>query len=322
MATGVLLTGYGAPDSLDAIGPFMKNLTGREPSPELLARVTRRYLSIGGSSPLTMIAGQIAQALEEALDRLDTPMPVAVGMAYWDPYIADALTALKEVGCDKVISVSLSPFESKIAHGTYRTAIDAAVERIGGMEVVETPLISTLPEYVSYFAGATAVALTDIEPNEGIIVVFTAHSLPDSDMVEDDPYVKGLERVANEVATKLGLSEGAYEKAELLGGLEVFGSSEAPRAWYLAYQSEGARPGKWLGPDVGKVIEAIEETEVKGLVVCPIGFMTDHMETMYDLDIVAAGMALDSDLEFVRVPVPNDHPMLVEVIAKMLATIA
>jgi ferrochelatase len=322
MATGILLTGYGAPDSLDAIGPFMKNLTGREPSPELLARVTRRYLSIGGSSPLTMIAGQIASALEDALDQLGSPMPVAVGMAYWDPYIADALAGLKEVGCDKVISVSLSPFESKIAHGAYRAAIDEAVERIGGLEVVETPLISTLDEYASYFAGATAVALSDTQPNEGIIIVFTAHSLPDSDLVDDDPYVGGLERVTDEIASKLGLGAGTHENAELLGGLEVFGSSEAPRAWYLAYQSEGARPGEWLGPDIGKVIEAVNDTEVKGLIVCPIGFMTDHMETMYDLDIVAAGLALDSDLEFVRVPVPNDHPMLIEVIAKMLATIA
>ncbi len=169
MTTGVLVTGYGGPDTLDAVGPFMKNLMGVEPSEELLQRVKRRYLAIGGSSPLTGIASDIASAIENSLDELGSPMPVAIGMAYWHPFIKDALGALKATGCDKVIAVSLSPFESKIAHGAYRAAIDEAAEEIGGVNVVEAPLVSELDEYASFFAGATAVALTDVEPNEGIV---------------------------------------------------------------------------------------------------------------------------------------------------------
>jgi len=322
MTTGVLLTGYGGPDSLDAVGPFMKNLIGVEPSAELLERVKRRYLAIGGSSPLTGIANDIAMAIGNDLAAAGAPMPVAVGMAYWDPFIGDALRDLKAQGCDRIIAVSLSPYESRIAHGAYREAIDRAAGEIGGIDVIEAPLVSQLDDYASYFASAIAVALTDIEPSDGIIVVFSAHSLPESDLVEGDPYVAGLQRTANSVALALGLPEGAVATSPLLGGLELFGSSDPPRAWFLAYQSKGNRPGEWLGPNLEDVIEAAAGTQIGGLVVCPIGFMTDHMETMYDLDIVAADKALQADLEFVRIPVPNDHPQIVSAIAKMLADMA
>jgi len=322
MTTGVLVTGYGGPDSLDAVGPFMKNLMGVEPSEALLERVRRRYLAIGGKSPLTAIAIDIAKAIEVELDDLGSRMPVVVGMAYWDPFISDALRELKGRGCDRVIAVSLSPFESKIAHGAYRTAIDEAAREIGDLEVVEAPLVSELDEYAGFFAGAVSVALMDIEPNEGIVLVFSAHSLPESDLRDDDPYVAGLERTADSIALKLGLTEGTHHSSPLLKGTEIFGFSGAPRAWFLAYQSKGNRPGAWIGPEIDEVIEALADTQAKGVAVCPIGFMTDHMETMYDLDIVAAGKAVDLDLEFVRVPVPNDHPMMVEAIAKKLAEIA
>jgi len=322
MKTGVLLCGYGGPDSLDAVGPFMKNLMGFEPTPELLERVRLRYLAIGGSSPLTSIAVGIAEKLEEALDQQGSPMPVVVGMAYWQPYIADALANLKSLGCERVIAVTLSPFESKIAHGKYRAAIDEAAQTIGGIDIVEAPLVSELEEYTEYFAGATAVSLTDIKPNDGIIVVFSAHSLPESDLVDDDPYVAGLRRIANSVALRLGLPEGNDEAYPMIGGIEAFGSAEPPRAWYLAYQSKGNRPGAWLGPDLDDVVASLVGTEVKGVVVTPIGFMTDHMETLYDLDIVSAGKALDAGLEFMRAEVPNDHPSLIEAIARSVADLA
>lgn len=322
MGTGVLLTGYGGPDSLEAVGPFMTNLMGVEPSEELLERVRRRYLAIGGSSPLTAIAVQIAEAIEEELTELGTPMPVVVGMAYWYPFIVDGLAQLKELGCDRVITVSLSAFETKIAHGKYREAIDSAVAQIGGIEVVEAPLVSEFEGYVDFFAGATAVGLSDVEPNEGMVLVFSAHSLPETDLIEDDPYVAGLKRTANAVATKLGLSEGADSTPELLGGIEAFGSFGPPRPWCFAYQSKGNRPCSWLGPDLDDVIEALGDSAASGVVVVPIGFMTDHMETLYDLDIVAADKAYASDLEYVRIPVPNNHPMVVKPIAAAVSELA
>lgn len=314
--TGVLLTGFGGPDSLEAVGPFMCNLMGTEPSDELVARVCKRYLAIGGSSPLGEIAAAIATKLESGLAEKGHTVPVAVGMRYWHPYIADALASLKDLGCERVVTVSLSPFESKVAHGAYREAIEEAVATLGGMEVVEAPLVSELPQYAEFYARSTAAALTDLEPNEGAILVFTAHSLPESDLIDDDPYVSGLQRVATDVATQLGLDPGRSGASEvMLPGVSAFGSAARPRAWYLAFQSKGNRPGAWLGPDIDDVIDVAATTGISSLVVVPIGFLTDHMETLYDLDIVAADRALDAGLEFMRAPVPGDDDEVVNAIA-------
>lgn len=314
--------GFGGPDCLDAVGPFMCNLMGREPSEELVARVRRRYLTIGGSSPLTEIAHTMASRLEEILAEEGTPAPVRVGMRYWDPYISDALRQLAEEGCDRVVALSLSPFESKVAHGAYREAIEEALADLEGMEVVEAPLIGMLDEFPEYFAGATASVLGDLEPDEGAVIAFTAHSLPESDLVDGDPYMKGLRHMASRVAARLCLAPGEEDAGDpMFATFRTFGSARRPRAWYLAYQSKGQKPGAWLGPDIDDLIDAAAEAGVPALVVCPIGFATDHMETLYDLDVVAAGRALDAGLEFARVPVPNDDENLLRAMARSAAAL-
>ncbi len=174
-----------------------------------------------------------------------------------------------------------------------------------------------MPDYAGFFASSIAAALVDIEPNEGAIIAFTAHSLPASDLVDDDPYVTGLERVASEVAEQLGLNCGHAGAGEgMFETFRSFGDDKAPRAWYLVYQSKGERPGQWLCPDLEELIDACAASEVRALVVCPVGFFTDHMETLYDLDIIAAERAIAADLEFVRAPVPNDYDALVVAIAE------
>lgn len=318
--SGVLVTGFGGPDSIDAVAPFMCNLMGREPSDELVESVCSRYLAIGGSSPLPEIAGSIAVKLASALASKGLDSPVEVGMAYWHPFIGDALGRLKAQGCDRVVAVSLSPFESKAASEAYRSAFQEAAEVLGGIEVVEAPLVSELPEFAHFMAAGIATALTDIEPNEGAIIAFTAHSLPLADLTEDDPYVSGLERVANQVAQELGLDSGHHDAgANMFGSFRAFGADVRPRAWFLAYQSKGQRPGGWLEPDIDSLIDACVDAGVPALVVCPIGFVTDHMETLYDLDIIAADKALGADIEFLRSPVPNDHDTLVDAVADAVA---
>lgn len=317
--TGVLVMGFGGPDCLEAVGPFMCNLMGREPSEELVSRVQRRYLAIGGSSPLPEIASALAGKLEGALAEAGHQVPVAVGMRYWDPFIEDGIAHLVASGCSRVILLSLSPFESKVASGAYRESVEAASAAHPELEFVEAPLISELDEFIAFYAGSTAVELMDIEPNEGVVLAFSAHSLPESDLTEDDPYVAGLRATADRLALKLGLKEG-HDGA---GGLmfeqfRAFGSDEPPRAWYLVFQSKGQRPGAWLGPDLDELIEALADTPATGLVVVPIGFATDHMETLYDLDIVSAGNALDRDLVFARAQVPNDHDTIVAGLVRVL----
>lgn len=319
--TGVMLVGFGGPDSLDAVGPFMCNLMGEEPSDELVQRVCGRYLAIGGKSPLVEIAADMAKALQDSLDALGHDVPVVVGMRYWHPFIGDAFDHLVSLGCDRIVTVSMSPFESKVAHGAYREALAEASAAVGGVEVIEAPLVSELEDYTEFFAMSAASALDDLQPSEGALVAFTAHSLPVDDVVEGDPYVAGLRRVATIIAERMGMEPGGQGSGlTLAGGFDAFGSMLPPRTWFLVYQSQGQRPGGWLSPSIDDLIDAAAtSTDYTSIVVVPIGFMTDHMETLYDLDIVAADRAMQADLGFVRAAVPNDNERLMKAVAESVS---
>jgi len=304
--TGVILLGFGGPDSLDSVEPFMCNLMGRQPSDELVERVCRRYLTIGGKSPLLGIAIEMAEGIAAHLAADGFEVPVRVGMRYWAPFIDEAVEGLVAQGCTRIVTLSLSPFESKVAHGAYREALAAALESHPEVELIEAPLVSSLDHYVEFFAMSTAGALEELDDNQGAVLAFTAHSLPESDLVDADPYVAGLQSVAQQVAARLGLEPGVPEAGEqTFARFRSFGCAIPPRAWFLVYQSKGQKPGEWLGPQIEDLIDAAAATEASAIVVVPIGFATDHMETMYDLDVVAADRALLADLEFVRAAVPN-----------------
>jgi protoporphyrin/coproporphyrin ferrochelatase len=320
--TGVLLLGFGGPDSIEAVEPFMCNLMGRQPSSELVQRICGNYEAIGGKSPLVDIANDIAERLSARLSQLGHDVPTRVGMRYWDPYIADSLRELAEQGCARVVTVSLSPFESKVASGQYRLAIAEALDGIGALEVVEAPLVSELPAFADFLSESTTIALSGLASEHNALVAFTAHSLPMTDLEADDPYVAGLRRTASAIAERLGWGRGAEEAGEpLLPGFSAFGVVGPPQPWMLTYQSKGARPGAWLEPTLQDLIEAAKGTSVASLVVCPIGFVTDHMETLFDLDTIAAAQASDAGLAFVRAPVPNDDGLLVNALADAVAAL-
>jgi ferrochelatase len=309
---------------MDSVQPFMCNLMGRVPSDELVARICKNYEQIGGKSPLADIANEIAQDLRAQLAERGQDVPVRVGMRYWHPYIGDSLAELVEAGCSRVVTVSLSPFESKVASGAYREAIEECVGEIGDLdlEVVEAPLVSVLPEFTGFLAESTRSALDSLEDPAGALVVFSAHSLPESDLVADDPYVGGLERVADDIAARLGWGAGAPGAGEpLLPGFSAFGNVGGPQPWVMVYQSKGARPGAWLEPGLDALIEVARGSAVRALIVLPIGFMTDHMETLFDLDTVAAAAAKEAGLSFVRGVVPNDDHNIVSALAEEVASL-
>lgn len=318
--TGILLLGFGGPDSLESVEPFMSALMGRVPSPELVERICGNYRAIGGKSPLLDIANDIAEALGARLAEHGHDVVVRVGMRYWHPYIADSLRELAAAGCERVVSVSLSPFESKVASGQYRRAIEEALAEIGELEVVEAPLASELPAFADFLAESITVAMSGLVSEEDCLVAFTAHSLPEADLVANDPYVAGLERVASEIAERLGWAKGAREAgAPLLEGISAFGSVGSPQPWLLVYQSKGARPGAWLEPSLDALIDAASAAGIGSVAVCPIGFVTDHMETLFDLDTVAAARAAEAGVAFVRAPVPNDDELVVAALAEAVA---
>ena len=158
--TGVLLQGYGGPATVADVRPFMCNLIGREPSDALCASIESHYEAIGGGSPLLGIAEEIASALEARLSASGRDIPVRVGMRYWEPYIADSMGDLIALGCDRVVTVSLSAFESEIAPGAYRKAIEPMLEKHPGLVIIEAPLMGATDAYAEFFARSVDVICT------------------------------------------------------------------------------------------------------------------------------------------------------------------
>lgn len=311
---GVLITGFGGPDCLEAVGPFMCNLMGREPSDEMVARICARYEAIGGSSPLARIASELATAVHDALAERGHDLPVEVGMRYWDPFVRDAVDRLVARGVTRIVLVTLSPFETQVTHGEYRTALAEALREHPGATTVEAPLLSELPAFVMLHTEAAAATLGEVGAPDAA-VVFSAHSLPSADAVADDRYVRGLRTAADTVAVSLGLPAGA-EGTEALPGIVAYGTAAGERPWLLAYQSKGVRGGEWLGPDTDDAIAAAAASGRSGVVVVPLGFATDHMETLYDLDVVAAARAGEAGIAYRRSAVPNADPRLAAAIAE------
>lgn len=293
----------------------MCNLTGREPSPELTERVRGRYEQIGGCSPLLEIAGELADGVAAALAAAGTPMPVEVGMRYWQPFISDAVDSLVTAGAELIVMVSLSPYEAEVTHGEYRAAVDAAAMGHAGVQVIDAPLLSAIPAFLDLQSAAAAEAMATLDSSSAPLV-FSAHSLPVADVERDDSYVRGLEAAADEVASRLGLPVGAL--TEVLPGVRAHGAVGGARPWLVAYQSQGARGGAWLGPDLDDVIDVAAESGHTGVVVVPLGFATDHMETRYDLDVVARQKADEAGIAFVRSALPNAHATLSEGIARAI----
>ncbi len=297
--SGVLLTAFGGPDSLAACGPFMRNLMGREPSEEQLTRVRSRYQAIGGCSPLPAVVARIAEALGA---EMGPDVPVAAGMRYSEPSIATALETLAGRGVARAVMLSLSPFESKVASGAYRSAAATASASLG-IELVEAPHLGGTEGFWSAHAGACSDALSGLgwAGYENPAVLMSAHSLPLEDLTADDPYVSGLAECAQQVAHRAGLSE-------------------AGTPWGLWYQSKGNRPGEWMGPLLEEGLESARRGGHDAVAVCPIGFLTDHMETVYDLDIEFALEVSAAGLGFARAAVPNDSPAMVRVMREAVET--
>ncbi len=316
-STAVLVMAYGGPDCLDAVGPFMCDLTGREPGPEMLERIQARYAAIGGKSPLPEIADGFAAALESRLAEDGFAVPVVTGFRYAPPKIGDVLALLYESGVRTVVGVSLSPFESKSTSTAYEGAVEEALAGLPGMRVVHTPALGGLAAFAQLHLSALDAALYRVgSPQSRTLVAFTAHSLPVADLETPELYASGLHRVAGEIARGLGMEPGAdFSASERLPGIATFGAPDSHRPWVLAYQSKGQRPGEWLGPDIADVMNAAVTSGFEAIAVSPIGFATEHMETRYDLDVVEAARAAELGVEFVRSAAPNSAPELIAAVS-------
>lgn len=287
-SSAVLLLAYGGPDSLRDVEPFLRDIrAGRETPDELVREVTARYAAIGGGSPLARKTREQAAALETALRAAGDPRPVHVGMRHWEPRIADTVSSLAQEGVHHLTAVCLAPHYSHLSIGAYRSALEHALEECGARFDVtfvdhwgDHPLlIRALASRIETAIGTEPYRLDETE------LVFTAHSLPASVVDQGDPYVSELHRTAAAVA-------------ELLGTIR----------YHLAFQSAGARAVRWLGPDLLETLNLLRASGSRHVLVSPIGFVSDHVEILYDLDIEARRVADDLGLSWRRPEALNTHP--------------
>jgi ferrochelatase len=276
----VLLVSHGTVDRLDDLAAFAANVRrGRPPPPELVAELRRRYEAIGGASPLNRTTAEIAGKLHERLG-----VRVAWANRLWAPYVREVIAELAGAGATRVAVVPLAPFSAHVYASDARSAA-AGVP----VELRCAASWGSEPGLVAAFAARVEEALAALEASGGTgaggpHLLLTAHSLPQSVIDAGDPYAREVRAAAEAVVGAVSRRRGA------------------PLEWTLAFQSQGlAGPGvAWLGPDLPTALDAAKARGAASVVVAPIGFLADHVETLYDLDIEAASLARDRGLTFLR----------------------
>lgn len=272
----VLLTAHGTVEHLHELPEFLARIRhGRPAPPALVAEIERRYSLIGGS-PLLRVTMQQAELLASALG-----VPVFVGMRLWRPELGEALLAALGRGVKRLCVLPLAPFSVHV----YANAAERARAELGAeLELVTAAPFGSSPEFVAAQADTIAPYL---RANSKQGLVLTAHSLPMSVVNAGDPYHEQVAASARAIAERLG------------------------RPCVLAYQSQGADGGAWLGPDLRQVLTELKSQGLSEVVIAPVGFLSDHVETLYDLDIEARAWAGELGLGFARVPALNTAPALI-----------
>jgi ferrochelatase len=297
MTVGVVLMAYGTPRTPDEIPGYYTDIRrGRPPTPEQLADLTRRYEAIGGISPLALLTEQQRDVLQAALDeRVPGGYLVGLGLKHAAPKVEDGVAALVAAGVERIVGLVLAPHYSTMSIGEYlgRAGTTAAA---AGLPFAGVDNWATEPAYVDFVARAVTDGLAAVPT--GSRVVFTAHSLPQRILAVGDPYPDQLRATAEAVADRLGLDD-----------------------WSIGWQSAGRTPEPWIGPDVLAVVDDLAGT-VPGLLVCPCGFVADHLEVLYDLDIEASTRAAAAGLPFARTRSMNADPVVLAALADRVTALA
>ena len=283
---GVLLMAHGTPSSLDEMPQYLTLVRGgRPPSEELIHEMRENYAAIGGRSPLTEITNAQAAALAE---RLGADVPVVVGMRNWKPFIKDALGELASKGVTKVIGVPMAPQFSTLSVQKYIDAATVALPAGVAFEAVES--FHDHPLLLDAFAERVFSA----QPKPDELVIFTAHSLPARAVAAGDRYADEVAETARGVADRVGL-----------------------RKYALAYQSAGRTPEPWIGPSLEQVLDDKSATTRK-FVIVPIGFVCDHTEILFDIDIQAARTARELATTLRRTESLNTSPTFVAMLEDLV----
>jgi ferrochelatase len=295
-STACLLLAFGGPRSLDEVALFLERLTGEQRSPAQVEGLRQRYQTIGNASPLPAMTRRQAKAVEAALRQHGKPLRVWHGMLYSHPLIAEAIEEIRKQEIARIILIPLSPYRSAFTSDAYYAEVKQIVATWDkGIELMQVADWHTHPALCAAWAAKIDEALGEMGERKDVIpVIFTAHSLPQAVAV-GAPYVRQLEET-------------------IAGIISITG----PLRWRLAFQSKGRGGEEWLGPEPVQCLQELVEEGMRTALICPIGFISDHLETLYDLDIVLKAWADKQGIEITRVACLNDAPKLIEVLVQLV----
>jgi ferrochelatase len=304
MKTAVLLMAYGAPGSLDEVEPFLMDVLNRSSLPAAMVQTSRqRYSLIGGKSPLLDITRRQAAALEQMLNRDDrngNTFRVYLGMKHWHPRIDETVAVMLQDGFDQAVALVMTPQYSSLSVGDYFRRLDNALERAGCTSVLRRVTNwHVQPHFIKAVAQniqASCAGLSAAEQGRAALL-FTAHSLPLSGLPAGDPYPVQVHETAVRVAEELGWPA---------------------ERWWAGYQSAGHGAGAWLGPHMEDQIDACLHSGFEHILITPLGFVCDHIETLYDLDIETRRVIEAHGAHLLRVRSLNDDALFIQALAEII----
>jgi protoporphyrin/coproporphyrin ferrochelatase len=295
---GVLVMAYGGPDSLDDIPGYLADIrAGRTTPHEVVEEVTANYRAIGGRSPLLEMSRRQVDALAE---RLGDGYRCYLGMRHWSPWIEEVVGRMVEDGIRRAVGLVLAPHFSAMSVARYQQKVADGLELYRGrIEFEHVPSYHDAPGLIEAFAERVAegVSRWPEDERDRVHVVFTAHSLPERVLAAGDPYDAQCRETARLVAERAGL---------------------AADRWSWSYQSAGRTPEPWAGPDLGDHLEQLAASGVRDVVVVPVGFVSDHVEILFDVDVRGRAVADRLGIRLERPPALNDHLAFIEALAQLV----
>ena len=294
---GVLLMALGGPDSLESVGPYLQELRGGRPTPPaLIDEITERYRITGGKSPVLAITRELAGKLERRLRESGTQANVYVGLRHWHPSIGEVYRQIEQDGVRRVVGVCMAPQNSQMTVGAYIRKVEEARAQSSTPSVFTCVRSwNTHPRLIAAIAANIEETRRKFLADSTVPILFTAHSLPVRILQNQDPYPQEVRATVEAVAAKL-----------------------RPEVWRFAYQSQGRSEEPWLGPTVEMMLEELEQAGHRQVLLAPIGFVSDHVEILYDIDIEFKKLAAQKGIRLERTPMLNATVPLVETLTSVV----
>lgn len=292
---GLLVMAYGTPRKIEDVEAYYTHIRrGRKPSEEDLLELRERYEAIGGISPLAKITEAQGKALQSSLNECleDVQFKLYFGLKHIEPFIEDAVVQMKNDGINEAISIVLAPHYSTFSIKSYNGRAQEKTEQINGPKIHSIDSWYDHPKFIQYWVEQLKKTMVEMpeEDKEHSVFIFSAHSLPEKILQTGDPYPKQLQQTADLIAK----------------GAEV-------NNYTIGWQSEGNTPDPWIGPDVQELTRDLyHDKGFKVMVYCPVGFVADHLEVLYDNDIECKMVTEELGIKYYRPEMPNTHPLFIE----------